>query len=61
MGALKIYIMDCGYRGVIICVASSAEEAREEMKTSTQNYEEKNEITEHEINKSFFYYNLGDA
>jgi hypothetical protein len=55
---LKLYTMECGYRGSIVVVASSKENAREIMK-NCWNYEEI-EIEEHEIKEGFCFYNLGD-
>lgn len=63
---LKIYAVDLGWRGSIIVVAESMDEAREIMEKEA-NYkefhegtDEKEEITEHKIVKGFKWTEHGD-
>lgn len=57
---MKLYIQDCGWRGSIIVIANSKEEARELMKDA-YNYEPDNSIEEEEIRHGFVYVDLGDC
>lgn len=57
---MKLYIQDCSWRGSIIVIANSQEEARELMKDA-YNYEPDNDIEEDEIRHGFVYVNLGDC
>lgn len=56
---LKIYSMDCSWRGCIVVVATSEETARELM-SQAYNYDPKGIIEVHDIKDGFFFYNLGD-
>lgn len=56
---MYIYTQDNGWRGSIVIVASSKEEAEEKMK-KYYNYDSKMEIEQHEI-KDFEWADLGDC
>lgn len=57
---MKLYTMDCGWRGSIIVVANNVEEARVMMETE-YNYDLENDIEEHDIVVGFIYTDLGDC
>ncbi len=57
---MKLYIQDCGWRGSIVVVANSQEEARALME-GCYNYEPNGEIEEEEIRVGFIFANLGDC
>lgn len=57
---MKLFIQDCGWRGSIIVIANSQEEARQLMK-GAYNYEPDGNIEEEEIEHGFVYINLGDC
>lgn len=57
---MYIYTQDNGWRGSIIVIASTEEEALEKMK-KYYNYDSENEIGKHEINKDFEWCDLGDC
>lgn len=56
---LFIFSMDCSFRGSIIAVTDTEENAREIMKTEL-NYDSKREIIKHEIVHGFRYADYGD-
>ena len=57
---MKMYIQDCGWRGSILVVANSEEQARE-MMADEYNYEPNRSVVEEEIKLGFIFSNLGDC
>ena len=57
---MKIYTMDCSWRGSIVVVAKDKDSAIELMK-NCNNFDSKNPIEEHEIKEGFVFSNLGDS
>lgn len=58
---MKIYTQDNSWRGSIVVVAESEEEARELMAVHVVNYEPTEPIEAHEIVKGFCFANYGDS
>jgi hypothetical protein len=57
---LYLWYMDCGWRGSIVALASTEEEAHELME-GNYNYNKKQELEKHEIKKGLMFYDLGDC
>lgn len=57
--SLKVYIMDCGWRGSIVAIAESEIQARELM-ADELNYDEGNSVSESGIEPGLVWVDTGD-
>lgn len=56
---LKIFVQDNGWRGSILVISSSEENARKQM-AGEANYFAEDPVIEHEIKEGFIFANYGD-
>lgn len=58
---MKIFIADCGWQGCVMTIAKDLESAKKQIEDSgNDNYEDGDEITEHDIVEGFVFANYGD-